>query len=201
MHPTQTLERVLKTIALTRHEGFLCRAVNVNALYRFSHTAHYTPRPLYNLGPPRGGARFTPRGGAPSLYLADDYETSLREYLQVGWPAGLAPASTENAFVCYVAEVRLETVLDLTKRTIRNTLATDLRELKGPWRYRRDGRVPPTHRLGRAVAKVGHIQAIRFAAGRGRGACFAILTDTLTPPAYVRIRDPKSRLMEQIPGE
>ncbi len=95
MHPTRTLERVLKTIALTRYEGFLCRAVKVNALHRFSHTAHYTPRPLYNLGPPSGGARFTPRGGAPSLYLADDYETSLREYLQVGWPAGLAPARTE----------------------------------------------------------------------------------------------------------
>ena len=116
MHPTPTLERVLKTIALTHYQGQLCRAVNADALYGFSRAGHYVPRPLYNLGPPKGGARFTPRGGMPCLYLAEDYETSLREYLQVGSPARLRTTVRNTTFVNYVADVRLEKVLDLTIR-------------------------------------------------------------------------------------
>ena len=199
MHPTPTLERVLKTIALTHYQGQLCRAVNADALYGFSRTGHYVPRPLYNLGPPNGGARFTPRGGMPCLYLAEDYETSLREYLQVGSPARLRTTVHNTAFVNYVADVRLEKVLDLTKGAVRRTLGTNLTELKSPWRYRRDRRIPPTHRLGRVVAKVGHIEAIRFVSSKGQGICIVILTDALTPPAYVRVQDPQSRLIAQIP--
>lgn len=36
MHSAPTLERVLKTIALTHYQGQLCRAVNADALYGFS---------------------------------------------------------------------------------------------------------------------------------------------------------------------
>lgn len=195
----RALARALGRAPLTKYEGPLCRAVHGATLYGFKRKAPYTPRPLYDLGPPAGGARFTPKGGDPALYLADDYETSLREYLQVGSHVRLRPRLGAGAIVLFVAEVRLETVLDLTDRRVLNTLGTAAAEMRQPWRFRHDRRTPLTHILGRAVAVHGRIQAIRFHSTKGRGACFMILTRALVPPAFVRVRDPAGRLIATIP--
>jgi RES domain-containing protein len=112
MLPVKALELALTRVPVTRFEGLLCRAVHSGTLYGFLHRKLYTPRPLYNLGPPTNGARFTPKGGAPALYLAQDFETSLREYLQLGKSARLTPRSEkEGAIVCFTAKVRLDSVL------------------------------------------------------------------------------------------
>ncbi|MGZ3447891.1 MAG: RES domain-containing protein, partial [Myxococcaceae bacterium] len=78
------LDQALRKVSLVSFEGTLCRAVHAATLFGFRRGTSYEPRPLYDLGPSRGGGRFTPRGGAPALYLAEDHETSLRELLQVG---------------------------------------------------------------------------------------------------------------------
>lgn len=194
------LARALRAAPLVPYQGPLCRAVHVGTLYGFRRRAPYRPRPLYDLGPPAGGARFTPKGGAPALYLAEDYETSLHEYFQVGASARLRPAvATAASVVVFGAEVRLETVLDLTDPHTRALLGTTLAELREPWRYRRDRRTPPTHVLGRAVAADGRIQAIRFPSTKGTGTCFAILTSVLVAPAFIRVHDPDSRLVAELP--
>ena len=195
----RALARALRAAPLTRYEGALCRAIHAATLYGFKKKAPYVPRPLYDLGPPAGGARFTPRGGAPALYLADDYETSLHEYLQVGSHVRLRPRLGAEAIVLFVAQVRLGAVLDLTDKRVLAALSTSAPELRQPWRFRRDRSTPPTHILGRAVAADGHIQAIRFASTKGSGACFAILTRAVVPPAFVRVADPDGHLVATLP--
>ncbi|MDO8677888.1 MAG: RES family NAD+ phosphorylase [Acidobacteriota bacterium] len=196
----KALKLALARVAVTRFEGLLCRAVHSGTLYCFSPGKLYTPRPLYNLGPAKNGARFTPKGGGPALYLAEDFETSLREYLQLGKTARLKPRSAkEGAIVCFTSEVRLEAVLDLTNSVVQKALGTDDHELKSPWRYRKKRGVPPTHRLGRAIAAAQRFDAVRFKSSKGDGDCFMILTEALVAPSFVEVKDPISLLTQRIP--
>lgn len=199
MHPTPTLRRLLRTIPLDAHRGKLYRVVRADALYGFDRPGPYCPRPLYNLGPPSSGARYTPKGGAPSLYLSADYETALRECLRIAAPARLRPVTPPGALVAYLVTVSLKTILDLTSPAIRRQLGTNPTELSSPWRYRRGHSKPPTQRLGAAVAAAGHIHAIRYRSTKSAGNCFAIFTDALDPPAFVEVNDPEGRLVERIP--
>ena len=193
------LVAALRKAQLVPFRGTLVRAVHAGTLFGFRGGALYQARPLYDLGPPRSGARFTPRGGTPALYLAEDAETSLRELLQVGASAALKPPAAQKAIVLFTAEVRLEAVLDLTSDAIVAEIGTTRAELASPWRHRRDRKTPPTHLLGRAVADVGHIQAIRFSSTKAAGACFMILTQTVVAPSFVRVSDPDAKLVESIP--
>jgi RES domain-containing protein len=199
MLATRALPGALKRIRGRSYQGTLCRAVHAATLYGFEQAAPYRPRPLYSLGPSATGARFTPRGGSPALDLAEDHTTALHEYLQVGSSARLAPAAGTEALVLFTVDVRLTSVLDLTRVEVQAMLGTSARELGSPWRYRQARGVPPTHALGRAVARSGRFDAIRFASTKGPGSCLAIFTSLLAPPAQVRIRDPRNRLLEELP--
>lgn len=199
MLPRRALVEALRTVPLARFRGALVRAVHAATLYGFRHGPAYEARPLFDLGPPRSGARFTPAGGAPALYLASDVETSLRELLQVGASAALKPLPSAKAIVVFTADVRLEAVLDLTHEETLSALGTSREELASPWRHRRDRRTPPTHVLGRAVAEGGRIQALRFASTKGPGDCFMVLTQAIAAPAFVRVTDPESKLAQSIP--
>jgi RES domain-containing protein len=195
----RALAEALRNVPLAAFRGALVRAVHAATLYGFRHGPTYEPRPLFDLGPPASGARFTPPRGAPALYLASDVETSLRELLQVGASAALRPVAPAKAVVVFTADVRLEAVLDLTRDETLDALGTTRTELASPWRHRRDRRTPPTHVLGRAVAEDGRIDAVRFASTKGPGECFMVLTQTIASPAFVRVTDPESRLVESIP--
>lgn len=108
MLPTNSLRKLLRSIAVIPFTGTLFRVVRADVLYGCSATGPYTPRPLFNLGPPKGGARYTPRGGAPSVYLAGDMDTAMREATQIGAPKPLAPAKAPGALVTYSATAQLE---------------------------------------------------------------------------------------------
>jgi RES domain-containing protein len=199
MLPRRALAESLQTIPLGRFRGSLVRAVHAGTLYGFRHGPTYEPRPLFDLGPARAGARFTPPRGAPALYLATDVDTSLRELLQAPAETRLELLPAAKAIVVFTANVRVDAVLDLTRDETLSAIGTTRAELAGPWRYRRDRRTPPTHVLGRAVADSGRIQAVRFASTKGGGDCFMVLTRTIVAPAYVRVTDPESKLVQTIP--
>lgn len=201
MHTIQKLRRLIETISVDHFDGEMYRCVNADTLYRFTQSGSYTPRPLYNLGPPRRGARYTPKNGAPSIYFAYDIETACREFLKIAKPSELVLPTLQktSAFALYSAKVSLEAVLDLTSLSIRRKLGTNRTELSSPWRYRRDRRVPPTHRIGAVAAASKRIQAIKFESTKGPGACFVVFTENLVEPAYVEVNDPSGRLMERIP--
>ena len=117
--------------------------------------------------------------------------TAMREYTQIAAPALLAPAQPPIAVVTYSAKVRLDHVLDLTDRAILNHLGTTSVELAEPWRFRKDGRKPPTQRLGAEAAGSGRIQAIKYGSTKGPGDCYVVFTDALVAPAFVEVNDPE----------
>lgn len=200
MLPTRSLRKLLQTITLTPFEGTLYRVVRADVLYGFSKAGPYVPRPLYNLGPPRGGARYTPRGGASSIYLACDMDTAMREYTQIPTPTPLDPSSPTGALVTYSVKASLERVLDLSQKKVRKKLETTLAELAEPWRYRKDRRKPLTHRLGAEAADSDRVQAIIFRSTKGTGNCIVIFTEALAPPSFVEVNDPAGKLVERLPG-
>ncbi len=116
------------------------RTLHAEALYGFSRPGLYKPRPLYSLGPSTSGARYTPKGGAASIYLAEDIETSMREALDIKTPKPLKPSHNFSALATYRVEVKLESILDLTQLRIRRQLGTNLNELAENWRPRLKGR-------------------------------------------------------------
>ena len=59
------------TIAL---DGYFYRSVEEASLHKFD-----PPQPLYALGPGLSGQRFTPPGGPPALYVAEQQYTALVE--------------------------------------------------------------------------------------------------------------------------
>lgn len=199
MQSATTLQRLIKTIPGVSLDETLYCVVRADVLYGFSKNGPHIPRPLHSLGPPRSGARYTPKGGVPSLYLAGDMETAMREYLQIASPESLRPLQHAGALVTYPARVSLTTVLDLTSSTIRRRLGTNKKELAEPWRYRRDHRKPPTQILGTVAARDGRIQAIRYHSTKGPGECLVVFTDSLKTPAYVEVFDPDGNLIERLP--
>ena len=87
-------------------------------------------RPLYSTSAlqPRAASRmprYTPKGGAPSIYLAADMETALREYTQIASPRLVQPAPLSGAPATYTVTAELAGVLDLTDAVILNELDTN----------------------------------------------------------------------------
>lgn len=116
-------------------QNILYRAIALEALYGFHHQPPYvTVHPLFNLGAPKNGGRFTPRGGPLSLYLAEEPETAFAEVEQLYAklrrqnPPQFAPVKPT---VLISMNVLLDHVLDLTHPSVQSALQTNLQELAG----------------------------------------------------------------------
>jgi len=199
MHRTNSLRQILRSIPGKIFKGKLYRTVQADALYGFSKAGPYMPRPLYNLGPSNGGARYTTKGGEPSIYFAEDVETAMRELLRIPVPQSLKPSNNFSTLVTYEAEVALESILDLTQYPIRHLFGTTLKELAEPWRFRKDGLKPATQRLGAVVATSGKFQGIRFHSTMKSGECIVIFTDEIAPSSFIEVMDPKGKLIGRLP--
>jgi RES domain-containing protein len=205
MHPPGDLAVALASLPGQPFDGVLYRAVFLEALYGFHSTPPYpAPRPLFSLGAPRHGARFTPPEGMPTLYAAEDPETALAEAHQVDaalrrrHPDRVPPAAPT---VLISLRARLDTVLDVTIAAVQHALDTNRREIVRPWRLlQARGQVPATHLLGEVTFTSDRFQAIRYPSTRSRGrCCLAIFPDRLVAPAFVEVYDPDGNLCERIP--
>lgn len=83
--------------------------------------------------------------------------------------------------------------------TLTSFLGTNLPEIAEPWRYRKDRRTPPTHRLGAAAVRSRRIRAIKYCSTKGTGNCFVIFTAALVPPSFVEVNDLGGNLLERLP--
>ncbi|MBM3457183.1 MAG: RES domain-containing protein [Armatimonadetes bacterium] len=178
--------------------GILYRAIHYSTLHGLHLVQPPTPDPLFSGGAPVHGARFTPAGGMPSLYLAEDRATADREanfpYLLL---AGANPQAVPGppATVLFTAQVHLTTLLDVSDSIVQTALGTNPAELAAAWRtLQMRGQPVPTQELGRAVFDTGTAQAIRYpSAVPGGGHCFVVYPDRLAPTGSVEIYDPGSR--------
>src|SRR5437867_2983977 len=112
------LASALAALAGRPFEGVLYRAIFLEALFGFHQKPPYPqPKPLYSLGAALRGARFTPRGGMATLYLAEDQETALAEAHRIGAAirrVRLSAAEPQRPAVLVSAVVRVDSVLDLS---------------------------------------------------------------------------------------
>ena len=205
MLPLSALTTVLPTLPVQPFTGVLYRAVTLESLFGFHRNPPYPSiRPLYNLGAPNTGARFTPQGGMPSLYLAEDTDTAIAEVNQVYAklrqqnPPAMAPIAP---CVLFSVHVFLGRVLNLETSAIQRALQTNTTELCAAWRpTQASGNLPLTQQLGQAAFQSGQIQALQYPSAQlASHSCFVIFPDRLTGPAFVEVYDPDGNLQERLP--
>lgn len=195
---------ILARLPTTSFTGTLYRAIDYEALHGFHSTTPYAPNALYCHGAAEHGARYTPRGGMPSLYLAEDYGTAYEEanqaYLAV---QAINPRAVPGSppTVVLSARVEIASVLDLADPAVQAALQTNLAELSAPWRlFQRAGGVAPTQQLGQAVYQGMHAQALRYpAAVVPARCCLVVFCELLSSPPFVEIYDPHANLLCRLP--
>ncbi|MCP4448480.1 MAG: RES family NAD+ phosphorylase [Myxococcales bacterium] len=124
------------------------------------------PDPLWPAGSKRHGARFTPKGGFDTAYLASTVDTALLEVGAVfrGPTGSLLPMATNPALLVTVNGVVLN-VLDTTAPLIQAALRTTTAELTGVWAYAPMGR-PPSQVLGEAAYASKRVHGILYTSSK-----------------------------------
>ena len=168
------------------------------------------PQPLWPGGAAVNGARFTPKGGFGSIYLASDPVTALKEVLAV-FQHPHVPSFTMRTYpwTLFAVDGVLTEILDLSDSNNHVTLGTSLQELTGDWAYLQDqflkgvGPLPPTQVLGQAAYDCGAILGLKYVAAKNvaEGVGFVVFADRLAakPPSYLEVYDPHENLRERRP--
>lgn len=163
------------------------------------------PQPLWPGGAAVRGARFTPRGGFGTIYLASDYETALLEVQAVFRTSDSRTVTLDpQPWVVVSVDGILTDVLDLTDQRIRDRLGTTLAELTGDWLYTQSsGATPPTQLLGRLAYESERITGLLYVSARNpeRGKGIAVFAERLTSDRldYLESVDPDGRLHQRLP--
>jgi hypothetical protein len=174
------------------YTGTLFRRVNLAALQ--SVDPHQF---LYALGAGKEGARFTPRRGPESLYVAEDELTAEVESKQGGFENFRRVAAPPA--VVYSLKVLLKAVLDLTDAKIVKKIGSSQAELAAPWRLHR--KKAPTQILGLAAFDSGKFDALRYRSTKNpKGICYVILTPRLDGISLVELYDPDGNFSERMPA-
>jgi RES domain-containing protein len=144
MLTADALRRALRQVELVEASGPWVRAIDAHLLVGPppGSPPGASPDPLWAGGARKHGARFTPKGGFETLYLASDLVTVGREIGTI-FPSG-AVSPTKSPFTVAHVTGHLVGVLDLTNASVLPALRTSVDEMTGPWRLARS---PPTHRL------------------------------------------------------
>lgn len=164
----------------------------------FRHLLKSPAQPLWAAGSKIEGARFTPKGGFDSLYLAGDPVTALAEVnslvLLPGGPISIpSPPCTLLAVQGVVSRV-----LDLTHADTLKTLGTTAEEMTAPWILVTR---PPTQMLAQAAYNCGRVAGIRYGSAKHRGKKnLMVFTDRLlsAPGDFLEVHDPDGHLTQRI---
>jgi RES domain-containing protein len=136
---------------------------------------------LWPGGPALAGARYTPKGGASALYLAQTAEVAQLEVGAVVDIGGRVQLAGSRPYVLLQVKVQLNAVLDLLDERVRATLGTNLQELTGNWRLAKD---VPTHVLGAAAAACGRFDGLVAPSSKQPArAILVVFTDRLSDEA------------------
>jgi RES domain-containing protein len=195
MLATPALDKALKQTPIVPSTSPLFRAVALHYLRGLSKRAN----PLFALGSTQVGARFTPKGGPPTLYFGESPDTALWEAIQSapGAPVPGGPPRHIGATVLFSVSLRIDADLDLLDPNVTAALGTTPAELLQPWRGLTK---PETHRLGLRVFHSQRYAAIRFASARHPGGfCWAVFVDRIGAPSFIELNDPQAKLRQRIP--
>jgi len=202
MHTPTDLALVLPGLPRLSMKGHAYRVIDYK--YLAANPPLHPNRFLYGLGAPTAGARFTPKGGASAVYLAEDQATAFDEanpvqaILRQIDPGLVAPTPPGvHASIIY----ELDSVLDVTNQGVQSALGTTRAELMSHWRQSvKHGGISATQVLGQAVYVSRVFQAIRYESVRAPGTyCLAVFIDHLADPAFLEVYDPNTKVPERLP--
>jgi len=207
MHEEAELRRVLAALPTITVHGPWSRAVALHLLQSPPPGAPVgtPPQPLWSGGAPQRGARFTPRGGFDTIYLASDHHTALIEVQAIYQStSGLTVTRDRQPLAIVSVDGVLANVLDLTDEAIRRRLGTTLAELTGDWLYAQAiGLTPPTQLLGRIAYETGRIVGLRYVSAKSppTGTGLAAFADRLVPGevSYLEVVDPHGLVRQRVP--
>jgi RES domain-containing protein len=162
------------------------------------------PQPLWPGGAANIGARFTPRGGFGTIYLASDEQTALleAESIFLSSRGSVHPGLRQPQTLLPVTGF-LPDFLDLTDPATQRELETSLSELTGHWRVIQDtGGTPPTQLLAQAAYDAGSIAGLYYVSAKnpvaGRG--IAVFVDRLIPGRHLlEVIDPNRVFNQRLP--
>ena len=166
------------------------------------------PEPLWPGGAAMRGARFTPRGGFGTIYLAGDPVTALLEVNAVFSHPNVPPVTLRlPPWALLTVEGIVDDVLDLTDPALQKRIGTNLQELTGEWQIPQSifvkgkGPRPPTQALGQVAHATGKIRGLKFPAAKNlpTGIGLAIFADRLRPPNFLEVYDPLGHLVDRRP--
>jgi len=164
----------------------------------FRYLIRKPPEPLYAAGSKVDGARFTPRGGFDSLYLAEDQVTALAEVnALIQLPGGPLPVRTPPCTL-FVVDGIITRVLDLTDTKTLAALGTTEQEMTGAWATATN---PPTQALAQAAYNLGTIAGIQYGCAKHPGETnVVVFPERLIAPApdYLNVHDPDGNLRQRI---
>jgi RES domain-containing protein len=165
--------------------------------------------PLWSGGARNRGARFTPKGGFDSIYLASDPITALMEVsLVLQNPNAPVFTMATPPWVIFAVEGVITEVIDVCSSAIQSLLNTNLQELTGDWAYYQSAYLinqaplPPTQILGQAAYDCRVVTGLKYpSAKQPQSACLVIFPDRLigAGQSYLEVYDPNQILKGRLP--
>lgn len=144
------------------------------------------------------GARFTPRGGFDSVYLAGDLMTAFVEVQAVALVPGGTVTLQAAPWTLVTVKGTVTRVLDLTHAGTRSALGTNKREMTGAWLR---AKKRPTQELARAAYDSGKIAGIKYDSAKHPGGVnLVVFPDRLVASStdYLEVFDPNGHLAQRI---
>jgi len=192
------LKTALSKVKLIAVHGPWSRVVGYRHVLRAPGGKKGAPQPLWGGAAAIKGARFTPKGGFDSVYLAWEPVTALLEVQAlVVVPGGTVPLRTAPWTLVTVDGI-VSNVLDLTDAAILKALGTNVQEMTGAWVKEAN---PPTQELAKAAYNSGKIAGIKYGSAKHPGGVnLVVFSDRLVPPStdYLEIFDPHGTLAQRI---
>ena len=198
MLPEADLAAALSQAKLRAVHGPWSRTIGYRHLLGPPPGASGAPQPLWGGAAKLFGARFTPKSGFDSIYLADDPVTALTAVSAlIALPGGPVPVRTAP-LVIISADGVISRVLDLTDAATLALLGTNEQEITGTWvKVAR----PPTQVLAKVAFDGGGIAGIRYPSAKHPGGVnLVVFPDRLAGAAsdYLEAYDPDGHLAQRL---
>lgn len=195
------LERVLDPLPRIKVEARLVRAVRQDILDDPTAQVLYPKASTLN-----DGQRYTLPGGAPSIYLAYEYNTAVTEVGAQVWNEERRQWENRANYIWALAavETSVSDVLDLTNPAILRALNTTPKELKSAWRFvpgLAPGELPLTHQLARAAIDASSLYGFKYASAKDpTGTCLVIFYEPMCAVVGNRLQVLAHNRLRQVMG-
>ncbi len=198
MLPPLQLATALAAARLASAHGPWSRTVEYRHLLGPPHGLTGPPQPLWGGAAKIAGARFTPKGGFDSIYIAHDPITAFIEVSAlILLPNGPVPVCTPPWVIVTVDGI-MNNLLDLTDATTLTALGTTAQEMTGTWVTTRHH---PTQLLGRMAFDSGRIAGIKYASAKYPGGLNLVVFPGRIPVAagsFLQVYDPHGNLAQRL---